>query len=113
MEEQFVPYELALKLKELGFDEYCIAFYAAGYDPLGNDIVSLAPLTSDATIGFKGNKDTLLAPLWQQVIDWLREKHNIEVEAYRTMGIANEKTYGCLGQRWKGGWICRLFIQYL
>lgn len=27
MEEQFVPYELALKLKELGFDERCLAGY--------------------------------------------------------------------------------------
>ena len=27
MKEQFVPYELAAKLKELGFDEACLAFY--------------------------------------------------------------------------------------
>ena len=27
MEEEFVPYELALKLKELEFDEECLASY--------------------------------------------------------------------------------------
>ena len=27
MEEQFVTYEIALKLKELGFDEKCLVWY--------------------------------------------------------------------------------------
>lgn len=27
MKEQFVTYEIALKLKELGFDEKCVASY--------------------------------------------------------------------------------------
>ena len=26
MEEQFVTFEIALKLKELGFDEWCLAY---------------------------------------------------------------------------------------
>ena len=31
MKEQFVTYEIALKLKELGFDEPCIAYYFNRY----------------------------------------------------------------------------------
>ena len=27
MEKEFVPYELAVKLKELGFDEECFGYY--------------------------------------------------------------------------------------
>jgi hypothetical protein len=30
MEEQFVTYEIALKLKELGFDEECFAIFFKG-----------------------------------------------------------------------------------
>lgn len=33
--EEFVPYELALRLKVLGFDEYCFAFYNTEYNVTG------------------------------------------------------------------------------
>lgn len=51
MEKQFIPYNLALKLKELGFNEPC----------------------------FKSSPE-LKYPLWQQAFDWFREKHNYNVE---------------------------------
>lgn len=60
MEEQFVPYELALKLKELGFKEDCFRYYNV-HGELGNSF----------------NLSTTVAPLWQQAFDWFREKHNI------------------------------------
>lgn len=68
MKKEFVTYEIALKLKELGFDEPCLAsYYHAGRH-----------LDIDEYI--KHGEYTLLAPLWQQVIDWIREKHNIHIE---------------------------------
>ena len=65
MEKQFVTYEIALKLKDLGFNEDCLAF------------------TDDKSL-FLGDvaeyiKPCIKVPLWQQVIDWLREEYNIHI----------------------------------
>ena len=80
MKEQFVTYEIALKLKELGFDEDCINFYSF-YPNIGWSL-SLLGVTNEDVVeqmvchhNIKGIK----APLWQQVIDWFREKHKIRV----------------------------------
>lgn len=69
MEKEFVPFELAVKLKELGFDEPCFAAYHTEYK-----------ISSTCSDGIK-NSDLHLslpsAPLWQQAFDWFREKHKI------------------------------------
>ena len=68
MKNQFVPYEMALKLKELGFDVECLAsYYHAGKNLDINQYIH-------------NGKYTVLAPLWQQVIDWLRINHNIHIK---------------------------------
>lgn len=69
MKDLFVPYELAVKLRDKGFNVACLA-------------------TIDQTdfIHIKGTKYPVRgamcymeypAPLWQQVIDWLREEKKI------------------------------------
>ena len=60
MNKEFVPYELALKLKELGFDEPCIATH--GY-------LELYINTDDGH---------LKAPLFQQAFRWFIEKHQLD-----------------------------------
>lgn len=66
MEKLFVPYGLAVKLKELGFDEKCLAYYSNKDEYLFFSTIKELP------DGFA------LAPLWQQAIDWFREKHYID-----------------------------------
>lgn len=65
MENQFVPYELAVKLKELGFDDKVFANYLKG------DFGYI-----DISNRFFGEKleDIVKAPLWQQAFDWFRDK---------------------------------------
>jgi hypothetical protein len=67
MVEEFVPYELALRMKQLGFDEPCFMYWWKGE----NDYI-LADLIDDEarTIDFK-------APLFQQAFRWFREKYNL------------------------------------
>jgi len=67
MEKQFVTPEIASKLMVLGFDEDCMARFEEGKLNIimSNDI---------------GKRKFLQAPLWQQVMDWFREKHNIDIE---------------------------------
>jgi hypothetical protein len=66
--KDFIPYEVALALKELGFDETSLAYY--------NDEKKLI-ITSDPN--FKSsfvfdNSNPILAPLYQQAFRWFREK---------------------------------------
>ena len=74
MEEQFVTYEIALKLKELGFDECCLAVYFKNKFQLVKGFnINNVNLHEASEMG------AILAPLWQQVIDWLREELNIHL----------------------------------
>jgi hypothetical protein len=70
MKKLFLPYELAIKAKEKGFDEKCFAWYNCGntIEYFGDD------LQLDM---YAGEKDRPLAPLYQQIVDWFIEKHNI------------------------------------
>ena len=65
MKNEFLPYDRALKLKELGFDEPCIATH--GY-------LELYINTDDGH---------LKAPLFQQAFRWFRENYSL----YSLIGI--------------------------
>lgn len=67
MEKQFVTYEIALKLNKLGFNEECLGYFR-------NNTKSFH-LGEDTRV----QKDSVLAPLWQQAIDWFREEYNIHI----------------------------------
>jgi hypothetical protein len=73
MKEQFVSYEIALKLKELGFDEHCLGIYVS------QQLNPYLMYSSQHDVFMATNNDGILAPLWQQVIDWFREKHNVDI----------------------------------
>ncbi len=67
---QFVPYELSLKLKNIGFDEKCFG----GYIRLSNEDFELA-FYKDRLINFNKESNIYVsAPLWQQAFDWFRVK---------------------------------------
>lgn len=77
MEKLFVPYELAVKLKEIGFDEPCMAHYIKNnqYKINKNKILlHIGRLDYDDIY-----KDYVLEniPLWQQAFDWFRIKHKL------------------------------------
>ncbi len=67
MEKEFVPYKLALELKELGFDEPCLDFYDDNQELFYN-----SENKDKIHIG-----DNVKAPLYQQAFRWFREKYNI------------------------------------
>lgn len=79
MKDLFVPYKLAFKLKDKGFDEPCICLYRL-YKP--NSIRWFAIDQNWGCIlhgmcikhGYTINDDECLAPLYQQVIEWLETK---------------------------------------
>jgi hypothetical protein len=68
MEAEFIPYEQALALKELGFDEPCFGYYV----PLSDNTQEL----EIKLIETNGNR-IIIAPLYQQAFRWFREKYNL------------------------------------
>lgn len=110
--ELFIPYEIALKLKEKGFDEAVLAHYiiykegnreqwnggnkeGKNEDLVfhGNDwgeeenIESLCySVNSIEETGYYCYKEYIAASLYQQVIDWFREKHNIHINIMNQAG---------------------------
>jgi hypothetical protein len=77
MEKEFVPYELAVKLKALGFDEPCFRFYSERYtidSKTGGDIKMgefyLTDTPRQKTIRCK-------APTFSQAFRWFREKYEL------------------------------------
>ena len=76
MKEQFVTYEIALAIKELGFDEISrFGQETSLYNVKGNH-------TFYCNYGFmySGLSDEYIyAPLWQQAIDWFKDKYNFEI----------------------------------
>ncbi len=73
MESLFVPYEIALDLKELGFDEPCFGYYLnREFNFFYNTIISerINSKTKDIF-----NSDVIVAPLYQQAFRWFRKEH--------------------------------------
>jgi hypothetical protein len=75
LENEFIPYEQALALKELGFDEPCLGWYLPEIVDKGN--VASVILGSYIT---KWNKfgDRLSVPTFSQAFRWFREKYNLD-----------------------------------
>ena len=87
MKEQFVTYEIALKLKELGFNKPCLASYYTdderNYAKDGtydcrqkiSSSIDFDPFKEEFDNFYINSNETyyVSAPLWQQAIDYLRK----------------------------------------
>ena len=80
MESEFIPYKIALELKELGFDEPCLMNH------YGNERLHVGRLYLPSSFGKGRNSEMyedslrdgdITAILYQQVFRWFREKHNL------------------------------------
>ena len=78
MNKEFIPYEQALELKELGFDYYNIAWYILFEEKPRITYYNYA----GPELGIH-----LCAPLYQQAFRWFREKHGLysEISVDQTM----------------------------
>lgn len=72
MNEDFAPFELAVKLKEKGFNEPCYKYYQRGV------------LDSDDCWNRynRGTANRCSDPTISQVLKWLRNTYNLHVETY-------------------------------
>lgn len=87
MNKEFIPYDEALALKELGFNEKCFnRFYTKpnskmfGIDEHGRSYLIKNVSKKLYTIGEHvtlNETNAILSPLYQQAFRWFREKHDI------------------------------------
>jgi hypothetical protein len=75
IEREFIPYEQALALKELGFDEPCLAQYKK-YD-VGEATLDIGFSKNEIIMQFHKLSKFCSAPLYQQAFRWFREKYNL------------------------------------
>lgn len=72
MNHLFVPYDIALMAKEKKFNEECCTYF------LNQNLQRLdgfGLMNED----FQDDESRIAAPLYQQLIDWFREKHRIDI----------------------------------
>lgn len=93
MEKEFIPYELAKVLEELGFDEVCYA----RWEPPTKKGSEWKLINTGAVLDNKWCKnsnyhpntlgwDGCYAPLYQQAFDWFRKEHGLHsfIDIYPT-----------------------------
>jgi hypothetical protein len=98
-EKYFVPYELALEMKALGFNENCLAYYNPDVDS------TLQPIDTDF-IHFRGLGESLIkSPIFSQAFRWFREKHDLQCWPEPTGSDRYTCRYNGIdetGKRWVG-----------
>jgi len=77
MNKEFIPYDQALELKELGFDDECLLQYNLTYDEDDKTIGVELFNASDCIVTSSRNYP-IKAPLYQQAFRWFREKYSCQ-----------------------------------
>jgi hypothetical protein len=88
MEKEFVTYDQALALKELGFDEPCWCYFV-------NDVFfdSMFPKDYDYFEHMNKKMEYTLAPLKSQVFKWFRDKYNLKSCIMFRTSMEDDKEY--------------------
>lgn len=79
MNKEFIPYEQALELKDLGFDEECLASYRRR-----NQLMGCGAILFDVDGLDKNCIGILAAPLYQQAFRFFREKYELTCWVYNS-----------------------------
>ena len=85
MEKEFIPYDLALELKEFGFDEEVVSMFYNGDNitylnipnKVNNEIISIN----------KQKLNCLSRPTFSQAFRFFREKYNLHYIVYKNINI--------------------------
>jgi hypothetical protein len=78
MEKEFVTYELALRMKTLGFDEPCFGYYYRKEIDLFESC-KIQERTNSSYVKEFMDKEDCVAPTWQSAFRWFREKYDLHI----------------------------------
>jgi len=82
MKHLFAPYNLSLLAKEKWFNEPCLRYYNVGHN---KDAPIRLSMFKNEQMG------SVSAPLYQQLVDWFREKHQYNIVVIGCEMIAEEE----------------------
>jgi hypothetical protein len=88
MEKLFLPYELALEIKTLGFDEPCLFDYNRwNTERLNSSYYNY--------VNYNKGETMVSAPIFQQVFKWFRKKYDLHslIESYNQDENGNDIEY--------------------
>ena len=105
MKKQFVTYEIALKLKELGFDEPCLYSFEFGNGGLECKLNPNLKSNTTCDIG------EITAPLWQQAIEFLLKGLHQKYPYIHIMYV-NPNEYSILMEQPKDTFTGRDYVDY-
>jgi hypothetical protein len=80
MKSEFIPYEQAVEIKELGFDKSCFAYYAGAF--FGDLMIKEIPHC------------VISAPSFSQAFRWFRENYWLIGEIFSQLRPSNNFMYG-------------------
>ncbi len=92
LEKEFVTYELALRMKALGFDEPCFNLYHLNR----RELMYVCPNIGEvATYKYDNHNKTnhISAPTWQSAFRWFKKEYKIHV-SYGTTSDYHEERNG-------------------
>ena len=78
IKKEFIPYQEALELRKLGFDEPCLGFYERGKEL----VIQECEITD-----FHSNSLQCVAPTFSQAFRWFREKYGWVAEIHGSLQI--------------------------
>ena len=98
MEKEFIPYELALALKELGFNEPCFGWFRSTLIPSNFTEYFLETefgMNESPSDWVNSNflDKACSAPLYQQAFRWFREKYKMDSVIIRSFSMTNSYHY--------------------
>jgi hypothetical protein len=98
MEKEFIPYELALALKELGFNEPCFGWFRSTLIPSNFTEYFLETefgMNESPSDWVNSNflDKACSAPLYQQALRWFREKYKMDSVIIRSFSMTNSYHY--------------------
>ena len=75
IDKEFVPYELALELKQLGFDEPCFKYIYTG--DTGNNVNIPCEVTPSSAKNYNEDDLSVSTPTFSQAFRWFRENYGL------------------------------------
>lgn len=94
IKELFVSQELAIELKAKGFNEPCIMFY-----DFENELTTFEQDLNEKITLYRSSEtrlDFILAPLYEQVINWFDKQYNIQIFLCRD----DDGYFSCKIKKW-------------
>lgn len=93
MKKEFILYEQALALKELGFDEPCFGFYNIKGNFIKDFNITRDIIENLEIKSITFHRKICLAPTFSQAFRWFREKYHIHGEPFYKGGLTKQTSW--------------------